>query len=203
MTILLSYQTVAVSQITKDQIGTPWNKKMIVVRNGLRPIDFKNKVVSREFLLQGVFDLYPTVRESLAKNPVWIGTISELHRTKGLNFAIEAIAKIENVIFLIIGDGEERKNLEDLIQKHGAAQKVFLLGRIESASMYLKAFDIATLTSITEALPYFLLEAGAAGLPVIASNVGGIPEIIENEATGILMRSKSSDEIKRAIRICA
>ena len=116
-----------------------------------------------------------------------------------MNFAIEAIAKIENVIFIIIGDGGERNNLEALIQKYGVAQKVFLLGRIESASMYLKAFDIATLTSITEALPYFLLEAGAAGLPVIASNVGGIPEIIENEATGILMRSKSSDEIKRAI----
>ena len=60
-------------------------------------------------------------------------------------------------------------------------------------------FSVFAVIATGLALPYFLLEAGAAGLPVIASNVGGIPEIIENEATGILMRSKSSDEIKRAI----
>ena len=199
VTILLSHRTIAVSQITKDQIGKPWNKKMTVIRNGLHPVNFENKETAREFLAKKILGGHPAAKESLAKNPIWIGTISELHKTKGLNFAIEAIAKIENVIFIIIGDGGERNNLEALIQKYGVAQKVFLLGRIEMALVYLKAFDIATLTSITEALPYFLLEAGAAGLPIIASNVGGIPEIIENDVSGILVRSKSSDEIRRAI----
>jgi glycosyltransferase involved in cell wall biosynthesis len=192
LTILLSHQTIAVSHITKEQIGKPWNKKMIVIRNGLHAIDFVNKKSARELLLAKIVEQNPEAQKILLENPTWIGTISELHKTKGLDFAIEAIAKIENVIFVVIGDGEERKNLERLIRRCKAEQKIFLLGRIEMASRYLKAFDIATLTSVTEALPYFLLEAGAAGLPIIASNVGGIPEIIENDVTGILIRKRSS-----------
>ena len=199
LTILLSHKAIAVSQITKDQIGSPWNKKMIVIRNGLRPIDFKGQKSAREMLSIKILEKNLDVKETFLKNPVWVGTISELHKTKGLNFAIEAVSKIENCIFIIIGDGEERKNLEELIKRLKLSNKVFLMGRIEMASSYLKAFDIFTLSSITEALPYALLEAGSASLPVIASNVGGIPEIIENEKSGILIRSKSSEEIKRAI----
>ncbi len=199
LTILLAHQTVAVSKITYDQIGKPWNKKMIVIRNGLRPIDFEEKTLAREFLSQKILSENPSAAEIFSKNPVWIGTISELHKTKGLNFAMKAIAKIPNVVFTVIGDGEEKKNLEQLIRRLKVEQKIFLLGRIESASMYLKAFDMFTLTSVTEALPYALLEAGAAELPIIASNVGGIPEIVENNETGILIRSKSSEEIQRAI----
>jgi len=56
-----------------------------------------------------------------------------------------------------------------------------------------------TLSSITEALPYMLLEAGNASLPVIASDVGGISEIIENNKTGILVTPKNSEEIKTSI----
>ena len=83
--------------------------------------------------------------------------------------------------------------------KLGISNKVFLIGQIDYASLYLKAFDIFVLSSITEALPYVLLEAGYASLPIIASNVGGIPEIIENNKTGILISTKNSEEIKNSI----
>jgi len=199
LTILLSHTTIAVSEVTKDQIGSPWNKKMIVIRNGLRPIELKDVGSAREFLIAKIAEKNPSIQEAVSKNPTWIGTISELHRTKGLNYAIQAVMGLENCIFVIIGDGEERTNLENLINKLNLSDKVFLVGRVEMASSFLKAFNIFTLTSITEALPYTLLEAGVASLPVIASNVGGIPEIIENELTGILIRSKSSDEIQRAL----
>jgi len=199
VTILLAHATVAVSETTRDQIGEPWNKKMIVIRNGLRPIDFKQKGLAREIISAKIAERDPAAQNLLSKDQVWIGTISELHRTKGLHYAIEAIAKIPDVIFIIIGDGQEKDDLERLIIRFKLRDRVFLAGRIESASSYLKAFDIATLTSITEALPYFLLEAGASGLPIVASNVGGIPEIIENNVSGILIRSKSAGEVERAI----
>jgi len=199
LTILLSHQTIAVSQITKDQIGKPWNKKMIVIRNGLRPLELKDVESARESLIAKIVEKNPNIKEAVLKNPTWIGTISELHKTKGLEYAIRAVMGIENCIFVIIGDGEEKIHLENLIIRLKLSDKVFLAGRVEMASSYLKAFDIFTLSSITEALPYALLEAGAASLPVIASNVGGIPEILENEVSGILIRSKSSDEIKRAL----
>ncbi|MDE1946237.1 MAG: glycosyltransferase [Patescibacteria group bacterium] len=199
LTVLLCHVTVAVSQTTKDQIGAPWNKKMIVIRNGLRPVEFLTHDAARESLLETLAAAYPTAPEALA-GKTWIGTISELHKTKGINFAIEAIAKVPDAAFIVIGDGGEKRNLASFIEKTGVGDRVFLAGRIPEASRYLAAFDIATLTSITEAFPYFLLEAGAAGLPVIATNVGGIPEIVQNDENGVLIRAKSANEIEHAIR---
>ncbi len=200
LTIFLSHKTIAVSQITKDQIGAPWNKKMVVIRNGLREINFKGRDEARESLSIKILKNNPKSASVFEKNPLWIGTISELHKSKGLKYAIEAISQIhENIIFLIISDGEEKKNLEDLIIKLGVSEKVFLTGRVEEGSTYLKAFDILTMTSITEALPYFLLEAGAASLPVIASKVGGIPEIIEDGKTGFLLAPRDPETIKKSL----
>jgi len=194
ITIVLSGKVIAVSELTKNQIPSPFRKKMVVIRNGLREIVFKDKKIAQKDL--GI--------KTMVKNPIWIGTISELHKNKGLEYAIEAVSKIkENFVFVIMGDGEEKTNLQTQIDKLGLNNKVFLVGRIEMASTYLKAFDILTLTSITEALPYFLLEAGAAGLPVIASDVGGIPEIIKNGKSGVLVESKDSDGIRKQIEFLA
>lgn len=193
-TILLSHTTIAVSQITKDQIGLPWNKKITVIRNGVTDINFLTKAEARKMFLEKI-PQHPT----LAKDTLWVGTISELHTTKGLKYAIEAISKIQhNIIFVIIGEGHDRKNTERLITELNLSHRVFLMGKIDSASTYIKAFDIFTLTSITEALPYTLLEAGSAGLPIIASRVGGIPEIIDNNS-GILVRSRNPKDIQNGI----
>ena len=98
-----------------------------------------------------------------------------------------------------MGEGEERKNLEDIIKKNGLENSVFLVGNMENASSYLKAFDIFTLTSITEALPYAILEAGKAEVPIIASNVGGIPEIITAGQTGVLIPPENAEATAEAI----
>ncbi|MFA5934696.1 MAG: glycosyltransferase [Candidatus Paceibacterota bacterium] len=200
LTIILSHKTIAVSDIVKKQIGNRFNKKIIVIKNGIAEINFIDKKSARESLSIKILQKNQNVVDRLTGNPIWIGTISELHKNKGLEYAIEAISKVkENIIFVIIGEGEERKKLEELSIKLGSSNKIFLIGKIENASSYIKAFDIFTLTSITEALPYVLLEAGKAELPVIASNVGGIPEIIENNISGILTSTKNSEEIKNSI----
>jgi glycosyltransferase involved in cell wall biosynthesis len=191
MTIIMSHQTIVVAEILKNQIPKIFRKKIVVIKNGISEIDFIEREIAKEKLFG---------RKLLIKDKIFVGTISELHKNKGLTYIIEAISKTtKNIIFLIIGEGEERHNLEILIKKLGAENKIFLIGKIEEASRYLKAFDIFTLTSITEAFPYVLLEAGLASLPVIASNVGGIPEIIENGQTGILIQPRNSEEIKDKI----
>ena len=198
--ILLCHKTISVSETTKKQIGKMFGKNIVVIKNGLREIDLKDKDSARESLFTKILHKNQKITNMLSRNPVWIGTISELHTTKGLSYAIEAISKIKNnVIFVIIGEGEKKKELEEQVVRLGIASKVFLVGRIDSASTYLNAFDIFTLSSITEALPYVLLEAGYAALPVIASNVGGIPEIIKNNKTGILVSSRNSEEIKTSV----
>ena len=182
-------------------------KKMIVIHNGIGDIEFIEKEKARQHFVDIRYPQTEKVKEKIKSEPLWIGTISELHKNKGLKYAIEAIKKhletkrpsSKEIIFVIMGEGEERKNLEDIIKKNGLENSVFLVGNMENASSYLKAFDIFTLTSITEALPYAILEAGKAEVPIIASNVGGISEIIDDMKSGILLQPKKPKEISDAI----
>ncbi|MBI2100289.1 MAG: glycosyltransferase [Candidatus Vogelbacteria bacterium] len=131
------------------------------------------------------------------ENKTVVGTIAELHRNKGLEYAVEAVASIPNVVYLVIGEGEERARLEKMITEKGG--RVFLLGFIPDASSLLSAFDIFLLPSIKEGLPYVILEAGQANLPVVASAVGGIPDVIQNNETGLLVKPKNPADIARQL----
>ncbi|NQV88307.1 MAG: glycosyltransferase family 4 protein [Parcubacteria group bacterium] len=193
VTILLSHKTIAVSEKTKSQINKlPLVKNKIeVIHNGIGEIPFKEGFESRQFLGKNI-------REDL-----WIGTVSELHKNKGVDFIIEAFSQISsdfpNTTLVIIGEGEERDNLEQLVMEKNLQEKIHFVGNVDNARIYLKAFDIFTLTSRTEAFPYVILEAGLAGLPVVASAVGGIPEIIKNDQTGMLARVGDKKEINLLI----
>ncbi|OHA90762.1 MAG: hypothetical protein A2832_01410 [Candidatus Zambryskibacteria bacterium RIFCSPHIGHO2_01_FULL_44_22b] len=94
-----------------------------------------------------------------------------------------------------MGDGEERENLENMARNLGIYDSVDFRGFVENARTYLSSFDIFVMPSRSEALPYALLEAGFAGLPVIATSVGGIPEIIESGISGALIPSDDSEAL--------
>jgi glycosyltransferase involved in cell wall biosynthesis len=198
-TIILSHITIAVSEDIKKQIGIK-SKKIVVIRNGIEEIDFFNKEIAREKIFGKLTaDLY-------IQDRLLIGTISELHKNKGLEYLIDAVNILksrgldENLPFvIIIGEGEERIRLQERINRYFLENNIFMIGRVDEAQKYLKAFDIFTLTSITESLSYVILEAGQAGLPVVASRVGGIPEIINNMESGILVESKKPEEIIKAV----
>lgn len=193
-TVFFCHQTIAVSEMTKKQLRPKWlQNKIKVVHNGIRQENLLNKDEAKE-------KIKPKI-----KNLKWIGTISELHKNKGLEYMIRGFSSLEkdtleNLALIIIGEGEERAKLETLIKGLQMEEKIFLVGKVDRAGLFLKAFDIFTLTSITEALAYCILEAGLARLPVVASNVGGIPEIIENDKTGILIPARQPNNIASAIR---
>lgn len=139
-----------------------------------------------------------------------IGNISELHKNKGINFALEGLKLyIEHIftstkekprlIYIVIGEGEERKSLEKIIKEKKLEEHVALVGSVNEARQYLLAFDIFLLSSIKEGLPYAILEAGFANLPVISTSVGGIPEVIENLKTGLLIPPGRPTEIKNSL----
>ena len=214
ITIVLSHKTIAVSRQTKEQAlkKMPFIKnKLVVVHNGIKEDSFKERSLAQK-------EIFPKgIPENITKDTVWIGTISELHKNKGLDYIIHAISKISRsdldikehprttlgqkklFVFVIIGGGEEKEQLEKLIEKEKLQDIVFLVGYKKNAATLLKAFDIFTLTSRTEAFPYVPLEAGLAELPVIASRVGGIPEILSSKDCGILVKPENIDEITRAV----
>ena len=203
LTIALAHNTIAVSEQTKKQIAKSayYANKIVVIKNGIEAIPFFTKNEAKNIITKKL----PADIDIGGR--IWLGTISELHKNKGLKYIIEALHLLEVTVnnrkdlpvLIIIGEGERRIKLQERIGRYGLQDTVFMIGRLDQAEKYLKAFDIFTLTSITEALPYALLEAGQAGLPIIASSVGGIPEIIDDMQNGILVRPKEPEEIQKAI----
>jgi glycosyltransferase involved in cell wall biosynthesis len=91
-----------------------------------------------------------------------------------------------NARLILVGEGEERNAIQELIQKLDLSANVHLLGLRSDVSRLLSAADVFLLTSISEGIPLTLIEAMAAGVPVVSTNVGGVPEVIEDSQTGLL-----------------
>lgn len=199
LTILLAHKTIAVSRTTQLQMHWPFTRhKIVLIHNGRSIPDFLERENARIFLTD-----YST-KLSAHTNELWIGTIGELHPIKQHNVLIRAVQRLVkdgmSVRHIIIGDGELREKLESLVHKLHIEEHVFLLGHINEAAQYLKAFDIFALASKSEALAYVIIEAGYAGLPVVASNVGGIPEIVTNKESGLLVPQGDVTTFASALR---
>lgn len=106
------------------------------------------------------------------------GTIGELNKNKNQQALIEEAKNKPGMYVAIVGEGELRGQLESVIKKYGLSERVKLFGFMP-ASEVLKGFDAFALPSLKEGLPYVLLEAKAAGLPIVANRVGGIGEILD------------------------
>ena len=132
-------------------------------------------------------------------------SIGSLNKTKNHALLINTFAEIasskKSWHLYIIGEGEEQQSLEKQIIDLQLEQKVTLLGLLNhnSISKWLKAADIFVLPSQNEGTPNALLEAMACGLPVIASKVGGIPDLIHDNTEGLLFESGSKDDLKEKL----
>lgn len=127
------------------------------------------------------------------KKPIisFIGPLAWKMKVEGVKILIEAFSIIEksypNAKLLIVGEGEYRKDLENLCKKKSLSKKVIFTGFVKSAYTPLSVTDIYAHISLQEGLPISLIDAMGAGKPVVASNAGGIPELIINGTTGIIV----------------
>lgn len=194
LTIALSHKTIVVSRDDLEKVKhfIFIQPKINLVHNGIETPNFTDQTEDRKIIAE-------KIGREIPKNVVVIGTIAELTKNKGLDYAIQAMKTVSNCLYIIIGGGEDKEKLQKIIDESGLREKVFLAGQIENASSLLKTFDIFLLPSLKEGLPYALLEAGFAELPVIATNVGGITEIIDDMKSGIVIKAKRSKEISEAL----
>jgi len=153
------------------------------------------------------------IHELPLQNMKWIGAIAGLYKTKGLDTLVEAAYQLIHscrddyrspavgeyyspLQFIIIGEGPERPTLQRLIETKKLTHTVFLLGSLPDAARYLQAFDVFVLPSRKEGMPYTILEALLAGIPVIATHVGGIPEVFDGFKN---LRSQNVEALYRLI----
>lgn len=130
-----------------------------------------------------------------------IGMVGRLTRAKNYPLAIDAIASLPTDCHLVIaGDGDMRAEIAQRIVQLGVQERVHLLGEHGGASELQRFFDVSLLTSSTEGFPNVLLEAMHAARPVVATAVGGVPDIVTHGATGLLVPDGDRDALVDALR---
>jgi len=134
------------------------------------------------------------------KNIIFVG---RLIYAKGVQDLIEAFSKINNphLKLTIVGDGPYKKDLKTLAQKLNLEKNVIFTGEKNKKEVFslLSKSDLFVNSSYSEGLPTSVLEAGAVGLPVIATDVGGTNEVIINKKTGILIKPRNPTQLREAI----
>lgn len=136
-----------------------------------------------------------------------IGTVARMAPQKGLKYLIDAAAKICNhsngtspdILFVIAGDGPLKPELERFAVDIGVRDKVLFPGYIDDINGLFACLDIFVIPSIAEGLSITTIEAMAAGLPVIASRVGGLPELVTEGVTGLLIQPRNTTALAIAI----
>jgi glycosyltransferase involved in cell wall biosynthesis/2-polyprenyl-3-methyl-5-hydroxy-6-metoxy-1,4-benzoquinol methylase len=170
------------------------SERIVTVRNGLnlehmRLDDSPQQL--REKILPG------------QTNEFWFGTLGRLSAVKNQECLIRAFARVaaddDRVRLLLAGRGELEEHLKNLAQEMGVSERVTFLGFRRDVPQILNALDVFLLPSLREGLPLSLLEAMAAGRPVIASRVGGIPEIFDATEMGCLVEPASLDDLAAAM----
>lgn len=189
--------------------------KVVLIYNGLDAykIEVLPKEEARLKLLEKlshtVGKIFSVPEEQDSPSQAWrqaetiVGTIANLYPSKGLEYLVETSEYFKNkegVIFCIIGDGPEKEKLENLIKERGLQKKILLLGHIPDAQKMISAFDIFVMPSVKEGFPWAVIEAMAAKLPVIATRVGAVPEIIEDTKNGFLVESARPEQITAKIQ---
>ena len=134
-----------------------------------------------------------------------VGTVAVLAKRKGHRFLLEAAALIKQRGFKLryqfAGDGPEKKELEKLVAQLGLEEEVSFPGFLPDVAAFLANVDIFVLPSLYEGLGVAVLEAMAAGKPIVSSRVGGIPELIRHRESGLLVAAGSAESLADAISL--
>jgi glycosyltransferase involved in cell wall biosynthesis len=148
-------------------------------------------------------DRFRTAEPALPSDGPVIGTVGRLDTQKAHRVLLEAaplvLERHPNARFVFVGDGPLRARLEDQAAALGVQDTVIFTGARDDVPRWLASFDVFVLPSLFEGLCYAVIEAQAAGVPVVATPVGGVRETVIDEETGILVPPADSQATARAI----
>jgi glycosyltransferase involved in cell wall biosynthesis len=184
---------IAVSQkmISHRRLKNRKRINLYVVNNGI-PVERSNP---KQYEQQTGKELNSDILD-FSKKGFTVGSIGRLSEEKGYRYLIEAIAvlvrKEIDIRLIIIGEGKNRQSLENLVSNLDIKNRVLLAGYELQARRYLQFFNLFVIPSLTEGMPITLLEAMASKTPVVATDVGDIPEILDNGNAGLLIKPRDT-----------
>jgi glycosyltransferase involved in cell wall biosynthesis len=189
-----SSRVVMVSGALRDNYargGGIRRSKIRVVHNGIEVERFERDRAESRSRLAREFGIPPGA-------PIVV-TVSVLRPGKGVNVLLEAAREIPDAVFLIIGDGPMAAEWRQLAASRGVDARVRWAGHRDDVDALLAGCDLFAHPTLSDAFPTVLLEAMAAGLPIVASNVGGVPEIVVPSETGLLVPPGDARKLTAAI----
>jgi glycosyltransferase involved in cell wall biosynthesis len=134
-----------------------------------------------------------------ADAPLVVGSLGRLDAVKGYDLLLRALARLAGTRAVVVGEGAARPALEELARGLGVADRVHLPGWSERPSAALPEFDVFCLPSRSEGFPLSIVEAMLAGLPVVATRVGSVAELVADGETGLLVESDDVDGLVAAL----
>ena len=196
---LVTAKITAISDATKKALITYENlseEKIEVIYNGIEKIKFQDRETEKLDSLKE--------KLNLNSNDFILGTIARFDPIKNHEMMIRAIAELNSeglsCTLILVGDGENKQQLEYLVEQLNISEKVVMTGYQPNPKYYFKLFDVFLLTSFSEGTSMTLLEAMSLGLPTIVTDVGGNPEIITHNKNGFVIPSNNTASLKMAIR---
>lgn len=195
----LVHRMVSVSEMTRRytmEVERIRGDKLITIPNGIDVSGFSSQLGE-----EGRDRLRTEL--GLGKDDLVVSVVARLHPQKGHRYLIEAIpsilAHVPNAVFLLAGDGALRDELDQAIDRAGVGHAVRLLGARNDVPDLLSISSLFVLPSLWEGMPNAVMEAMAAGLPVVATSVDGTPEVVLDGETGLLVPAKDPGALGSAI----
>jgi len=184
-------------RVREDVLKNNWSvpeEKITVLENSIDYGRFADVSISKEDAKRIL---------GLASDAFVFGTVGRLAPTKGLSYLIEAFPKVKeqkpSAQLVLFGDGPCRAELEQQASNMSCRDSIHFLGHRDNIEQLLRGMDVFVLSSVAEGMPRAILEVMAAGIPCIATEVGGIPEIISGNNVGILVPPKDSEALAEAM----
>ncbi|MBF0503850.1 MAG: glycosyltransferase [Candidatus Omnitrophica bacterium] len=201
------------TQVTSYRILAPWVNKIVTVASVIKQMIIETENISPdkiEVIYNGVELPKTSVDFTEVKKQLGFGLqdtvimhVANLRPIKGHKYLIEAFAKIAphfpNAKLVLIGKDELNGKLQDLVQRLGISPQTLFLGQRNDVSNLLAIADICVLPSLSEGMSNAILEYMAFGKPVIATNVGGNPELIVHEVNGLLVEKENIEQLAEAL----
>jgi len=189
--------TIAISQAVRQHLVKDFNldeKKLRVIYNSVSPEFILESMRRREGKDYTCFKGSPT-----------LGVVARLSEEKGHLWLFAAFKQLirdyPQARLLVVGSGRKEKELKDWVETENLSGQIIFLGNVASLSSLFRILDVSVLPSTIEGLGFSILEAQANSVPVVASSIGGISEIIRDRETGILVNPANPVELYRGIKL--